>query len=1251
MKTGALKTSEEQKMTPEDIRRFHVGTHPLIESLQIYTEPQANDFQRHWRRGIDYMRFEWISLPDTKDKELAIDLILRSDDGRHALIILAILVKEDGIYFPSLIEGWDKENLDYLGNTVHDEVMKGFKNWELRTLHPEPRLPVEKMVFERVCPGFRDLPCIVNHIKRYTFILDYILPGSVLECACGAGYGAAILSRLSQITHYHGVDLSSDAVLASQIFNRDARFSFHVTDLAEFASETYQNIVSLETIEHVPNPYRFIELLIDRMAPDGQLLLSLPDETFGGSHLNPYHLSNWNRKRLMTFLEQYFEDISIFGQKLTLLGPTTFEASNVADSPPDVDRDECLVCVLRRPRKKKRPNIILRRQWAMGDAIWATPILRELRCLYPHHNMLVVSGKTEVFMRNPDADLVFNVQYESYPDDMFVDLDWAYEKRRELHILHAYSEASGVPSASSQPALYPSRGEFQICATHILRNFQFQGIERLIAVHMAGTSPNRVWPQAHWKQFLVDLLQKDKKLGVIVLGNGQDFSAADLGFFTDSVFCLVRQLSLMHTAAVLSLCDLLVAPDSGVLHTAAAVGVPYLGLFNMADPATRLPFTTGSRALWAGVECRGCLRDIPYMEKPLCPRGDPVCMERIRPKEVLSATRQMLEGITKGRWKTRCLMAFPGAATSDSPQPFHVSPLTAGIQAFNHENFEVAIECLSTAMTQEPDNPLPTTYLAFVCVHQGLFDEARDFIAQSLRIAPERTDLIAGLGEIFLKKGRPLEAAEYLLEAVHMQPDLFAAYPALAQSLHLTGQGDEAVSLLQSASDLSSNAQVSIRSTLLQILAESGDLSGFTEHVIRFSHELPDDLLAARCLARFEESGEVLLETLSRLQGRLKDVIHSGQGCAKTSAPQSGLTRIAFMVGDFTSPQQFEQLYALFRYLPTERFFTILVSCHTHPDESDMVQMCYLLADAHLDISRYEDGRAIEKLCALTPDILIDTETCAPSGRLAVLLAAPVPYRLLWGEAPIPPIAPDVRTLAGARLSVEHMLPAVNLPEMGEVFDLPELPLTDDGARETGKPPVLGCLVPAAGIGRNGWQLFAETLRQHPDATFVINLAELGQAAQIFISAQFSNADVDPARLAFINACTAEEVCLAWQSIDLGLLPPVNPGGLALPTCLWMGRPCLVPGSILPWSQRPIALLKALGREGWVATDAPHYADLARQLATPGQRAAPDPALRERMKALGLTDAEGFARGFGDAMSGLSRIGQSAVSPDASERQ
>jgi predicted O-linked N-acetylglucosamine transferase (SPINDLY family) len=89
----------------------------------------------------------------------------------------------------------------------------------------------------------------------------------------------------------------------------------------------------------------------------------------------------------------------------------------------------------------------------------------------------------------------------------------------------------------------------------------------------------------------------------------------------------------------------------------------------------------------------------------------------------------------------------------------------------------------------------------------------------------------------------------------------------------------------------------------------------------------------------------------------------------------------------------------------------------------------------------------------------------------------------------------------------------------------------------------------------------------------------------------------------------------------------VDAGGLALPGCLWMGRPYLSLASPLPWARRPAALLEAAGAAEWIAETAEAYIDCARRAAP-----EPNPAFRARMKAAGLADPAAFARGFADTI-------------------
>ncbi|MDR0529399.1 MAG: methyltransferase domain-containing protein [Zoogloeaceae bacterium] len=582
--------------------------------------------------------------------------MLRAPDGQYNLIVIGALVETDSVRFPSFLQGWTPENIGHLAETILAETRKTVRNREIRALHPSPRLPVSEIVTttERIVPGLRDYTTVVNHIKRYKFLLDHIRPGKILECACGSGYGAAILARLDGVQNYHGVDLSDIAVFFANGNVWDERFSFHAVDLAEPAPCQYENVISLETIEHVPNPYRFIELLIGKMASGGQLLLSLPAETWGGSHLNPWHFSNWNRKRLLRFLDQYFEEITVFNQKLSLLGPTTFDASEISGGAPDEDRDEVFVCILRKPRRNRRPAIVVKRLKALGDVIWITPILRALRRLHPEHDLIVVSEKTEVFLRNPDVDLVFGPQYEPSRGDRVIDLDWAYERRRQLHLLDAYADVADIPLLSREPALYPSFRDHGVCADVVRKYFGTADVQYLLAVHMQANSPDRVWPQEYWKRLLQRLLDENSALGMIVLGHDKDFNTVDIGLCSNRILDMTSKLDVMRSAVMLSFCDLLLAPDSGVLHIAAAMHTPALGLFSMADPATRLPFSARCRAIWADVECRGCLAGVAAEKVPRCPRGHAECMEKIDVETVFAEAVRMLASGMPNRWRDRC---------------------------------------------------------------------------------------------------------------------------------------------------------------------------------------------------------------------------------------------------------------------------------------------------------------------------------------------------------------------------------------------------------------------------------------------------------------------------------------------------------------------------------------------------------------------------------------------------------------------
>ncbi|MDR0635429.1 MAG: hypothetical protein LBF91_10695 [Azoarcus sp.] len=559
-----------------------------------------------------------------------------------------------------------------------------------------------------------------------------------------------------------------------------------------------------------------------------------------------------------------------------------------------------------------------------------------------------------------------------------------------------------------------------------------------------------------------------------------------------------------------------------------------------------------------------------------------------------------------------------------------------GIEAFRRSCFAEADAIFADLQYQAPKNPEALAWRASIRARQGKAEEARDFFARARALAPERAELGAALGENFLHADEPALAAEYLREALAIQPDLWAAYPALAQSLFQTNQAEEAVALLQGVVRVDTAAHDDILHTLTHILARRGDLDGLTRICQQFSTGMEDDLLAAHGLACSDQDGGQFVATLEKIQEQLgllapEDFRNVGAPAPK---PAGAPIHITFMVSDIARENRLGRLAALLAHLPEQDFILSLLCNDRHftdpPEAPAQSNLHLFLFDYIAFIDENGDG-ALHILHKTTPDILIDLDPGNPKDCLALFAHARVAHKLLWGEIPLPPLLPASKTLAGVDLDIDSVLPCVCLPGLGEVYDFPALPLTAPDA--PGPRPVLACLTAANRIGGEGWRLFAEVLGTHPQAVLLLDLGTLEQEAKDFILGHFTRAGIAPKRLRFVRAGNTEELCRLWRSADFGLCPPIDCGGPVLPAALWMGKPCLVLDSQLPWSRRAAVLLKAMGAAHWIARDAEEYVALARGLAHAPP--APDPALRARMKQIGLADPSLFARGFATAMQNL----------------
>lgn len=150
---------------------------------------------------------------------------------------------------------------------------------------------------------------------HYELALDYITPQStVLDCACGPGYGARILAQKAANVTAADLDLETVRMAASGKYFNNLTFQTGNATKLEFTSNTFDAITSFETVEHVePIPY-FAEM--NRvLKPGGLLIMSTPQNSMGHIPVNSQHLREFSLDEIKALCSENFELVKIIGIK------------------------------------------------------------------------------------------------------------------------------------------------------------------------------------------------------------------------------------------------------------------------------------------------------------------------------------------------------------------------------------------------------------------------------------------------------------------------------------------------------------------------------------------------------------------------------------------------------------------------------------------------------------------------------------------------------------------------------------------------------------------------------------------------------------------------------------------------------------------------------------------------------------------------------------------------------------------------
>lgn len=321
-------------------------------------------------------------------------------------------------------------------------------------------------------------------------------------------------------------------------------------------------------------------------------------------------------------------------------------------------------------------KILIVRLSSLGDILLTTPLIRSLKKKYPtiEIHFLLREEYRDLLLHNPHISKLITIKREDsylktkdvllkYNYDFVLDLQNNLRSRVLTHSLHCrkvrFNKLSWhkfllvklkVNMLSNVPPI-PIRYASVIKGLELDReglelNTNAKQSESLSeATNLIGFCPGsrhftKMWP----KEYFIEL-------GKILIDNG--FNIVLFGGKDDQQLCgeiksnlskcidLSNDNIILQTAADMKLCNAIICNDSGLMHTACAVGIPVIAIFgSTVKEFGFFPYSCKNLVLEdKSLTCRPC----SHIGKSYCPKKHFNCMREIKPQFVFNSLQKFLK--------------------------------------------------------------------------------------------------------------------------------------------------------------------------------------------------------------------------------------------------------------------------------------------------------------------------------------------------------------------------------------------------------------------------------------------------------------------------------------------------------------------------------------------------------------------------------------------------------------------------------
>lgn len=166
----------------------------------------------------------------------------------------------------------------------------------------------------------------------------------------------------------------------------------------------------------------------------------------------------------------------------------------------------------------------------------------------------------------------------------------------------------------SKNIIYQTNNEEKQFGERFFLESKFQNEETLIGIIPSGGWASKRCDPVKWIEICNEIKKKYNSRFIILWGPGDENDAKTIYEGLKPHASIPPQSTFGELSALIEKCDLIIANDSGPMHTAAALGKPTLGIFGPTDPIAHRPYSKNSSyVIHSELHCIVCTKLVcPY---------------------------------------------------------------------------------------------------------------------------------------------------------------------------------------------------------------------------------------------------------------------------------------------------------------------------------------------------------------------------------------------------------------------------------------------------------------------------------------------------------------------------------------------------------------------------------------------------------------------------------------------------------------